>query len=179
MFAVIKTGGKQYRVQKGDILEIEKLGEKQGKKISFENVLLIEVNEKISIGTPYVKNAMVKAEILENFKDKKVLVFKKKRRKQYRRTKGHRQDMTRIRIEDILVGLKAQEKKPTPKKAKPSQPTVKTTMAGTEKKPARKTGIAKKTASTITQKKPPAGAQKTAGGKKSPKPSKGTGPKKK
>ena len=82
MFAVIKTGGKQYRVQKGEILDIEKLDVKKGKKVSFEQVLLIDADGKIQVGTPYLKDTLVKAEVLDNFKDKKVIVFKKKRRKQ-------------------------------------------------------------------------------------------------
>ena len=130
MFAVIKTGGKQYRVQKGEILDVEKLDTKEGKKVSFEQVLLVEANGKIHIGTPYLKDAVVKAEVLDNFKDKKVIVFKKKRRKQYKRKMGHRQELTKIRIEEILsskAAVKAKpvaEKKPLAAAAKP-KPKVK------------------------------------------------------
>jgi len=88
MYAVIKTGGKQYRVKEGDLLEIEKLGAEKGQKINF-------------VGTPVVENAVVRAEVVENYKGDKVLIFKKKRRKQYRRTKGHRQELTKVRIEKI------------------------------------------------------------------------------
>ncbi len=115
MFAVIKTGGKQYRVQKGEILDIEKLDVKEGKKVSFEQVLLIDADGKIQVGTPYLKDTLVKAEVLDNFKDKKVIVFKKKRRKQYKRKTGHRQELTRVRIEEILTG-KAVVKPKTAKK---------------------------------------------------------------
>jgi len=113
MFAVIKTGGKQYRVQEGDVLDVEKLNMDKDQKITLDKVLLIEDEGKTLIGTPFVENALVRAEIIENFKDKKVIVFKKKRRKQYRRTRGHRQELTRIKIEAIVHGEKeAPRKKP-------------------------------------------------------------------
>lgn len=111
MFAVIKTGGKQYKVQEGDVLNVEKLNMEKEKKVTFDKVLLIEDEGKTLIGTPFVENALVRAEVIENFKDKKVLIFKKKRRKQYRRTRGHRQELTRIKIEEIIQGIKAAPKK--------------------------------------------------------------------
>ena len=101
MYAVIKTGGKQYRVKEGDLLEIEKLGAEKGRKINFDQVLLIEDEGRVLVGTPVVENAVVRAEVVENIKGDKVLIFKKKRRKQYRRTKGHRQELTKVRIEKI------------------------------------------------------------------------------
>jgi len=101
MFAVIKTGGKQYVVKEGDVLSIEKLEVEPGQKILFAEVLLVETEEKTLIGTPIVKESAVVAEVLKNFKDEKVLVFKKKRRKQYRRTRGHRQQLTEIKIVKI------------------------------------------------------------------------------
>lgn len=107
MFAVIKTGGKQYKVQEGDVLNVEKLNMEKEKKVTFDKVLLIEDEGKTLIGTPFVENALVRAEVIENFKDKKILVFKKKRRKQYRRTRGHRQELTQIKIEEIIHGIKA------------------------------------------------------------------------
>lgn len=99
MYAVIKTGGKQYRVKEGDVLEIEKLGAEKGQKVNFDQVFLIEDEGRVLVGTPVVENAVVRAEVVENFKGDKVLIFKKKRRKQYRRTKGHRQELTKVRIE--------------------------------------------------------------------------------
>jgi large subunit ribosomal protein L21 len=101
MFAVIKTGGKQYVVKEGDVLSIEKLNVEPGQKILFAEVLLVETGEKTLIGMPFVAQAAVVAEVLKNFKDEKVLVFKKKRRKQYRRTRGHRQQLTEIKIAKI------------------------------------------------------------------------------
>jgi len=103
MFAVIKTGGKQYRVQEGDFLEIEKIQSGAGQKVAFDQVLLIDDGEKTLLGTPFVANASVRGEVVESFKAEKIIVFKKKRRKQYRRTRGHRQPLTRVRIEKILT----------------------------------------------------------------------------
>jgi large subunit ribosomal protein L21 len=151
MFAVIKTGGKQYKVQEGDILDIEKIGQDEGKKVTFDEVLLIEADGKTMIGTPFVKNAQIDASVVENFKGDKVLVFKKKRRKQYRRTRGHRQELTRIKIEKIVVEAKkekAEEKKPD-----------------AAAKPVSKTGAPKKAAEKKTPAKP-AAAKKTAAAKK-------------
>ncbi len=101
MYAVILTGGKQYRVKEGDVLAVEKLGLEPGRKAQFDRVLLIEDGETVHVGTPVLDSAMVLGLILENFKDEKVLVFKKKRRKQFRRTRGHRQQLTRVRITKI------------------------------------------------------------------------------
>jgi large subunit ribosomal protein L21 len=106
MYAVIKTGGKQYRVKEGDLLEIEKLGAEKGQKINFDQVFLIEDEGLVLVGTPVVENAVVRAEVVENYKGDKVLIFKKKRRKQYRRTKGHRQELTKVRIEKIYPDTK-------------------------------------------------------------------------
>lgn len=112
MYAVIRTGGKQYRVREGDILHVEKLDTEEGQKVVFDDVLLIEDGEKILVGTPLVEKAQVRAEVIENFKDKKVIVFKKKRRKQYKKKRGHRQELTRVKIEEIISELEAEPKKP-------------------------------------------------------------------
>lgn len=111
MFAVIKTGGKQYKVQEGDVLQIEKLSLEKDKKVVFDQVLLIDDEEKTLIGTPFVENAQVQAVVLENFKDDKVIVFKKKRRKQYRKKTGHRQELTKLRVEKIVSGKEPLDKK--------------------------------------------------------------------
>lgn len=103
MFAVIKTGGKQYVVKEGDVLSVEKLNAETGQKVLFEQVLLIEDGDQTLIGTPVLEAAVVKAEVVRNFKDDKILVFKKKRRKQYRRTRGHRQPLTEVKIEKIYA----------------------------------------------------------------------------
>jgi large subunit ribosomal protein L21 len=122
MYAVIRTGGKQYRVQVGDVLDIEKLDVEEGKKITFGEVLLIEDDEHTLIGTPILDRAQVVGEIVGNFKDKKVIVFKKKRRKQYRRMKGHRQLLTRVKIEKIIPeGGVPPKETPAEKKAEPKE----------------------------------------------------------
>lgn len=118
MFAVIKTGGKQYRVQEGDVLDVEKLNMEKDQKVTFDKVLLVEDEGETLIGTPFVEKALVRAEVIENFKDKKVIVFKKKRRKQYRRKSGHRQELTRIKIEEIVHGEKAAPRKKPAEAAK-------------------------------------------------------------
>ena len=137
MFAVIKTGGKQFRVQVGDILDVEKLDLEEGKKVTFDSVLLIEDDKNTLIGTPVVEKAQVVGEVIENFKDNKVLVFKKKRRKQYRKTTGHRQLLTRVKIEKILSGLEVpKKKKPVEKKLKPEEELKKLEAEVAKKKPA-------------------------------------------
>ena len=136
MFAVIKTGGKQFRVQEGDILDIEKLGQEEGQKITFDNVLLVEDDKNTLIGTPVVEKAQVIGEVMENFKDKKILVFKKKRRKQYRKTSGHRQLLTRVRIEKIVLGAEGPKKEvPPAKKLKPEEELEKLEAEVAKKKP--------------------------------------------
>lgn len=183
MFAVIKTGGKQFRVQVGDILDVEKLDLEEGKKVTFENVLLVEDDKNTLIGMPVVEKAQVIGEVIENFKDKKVLVFKKKRRKQYRKTTGHRQRLTRVKIEKILSGLEAPKKKmPAEKKLKPEEELKKLEAqvakkklaakkeepkAAKGKKPAKKTELEKGKPKKVEPKK------------EKPEPRKGTAPKKK
>lgn len=98
MLAVIKTGGKQYVVKVGDKLHVEKLASAAGQKFLFEQVLLIDDGTATEIGTPVLEKAVVKAEVVKIFRDEKILVFKKKRRKQYRRTRGHRQTLTEVKI---------------------------------------------------------------------------------
>ncbi len=99
--AVIKTGGKQYLVEEGTVLDIEKIADKNG-KVTFEEVLLIDDGKNTKIGTPLLKGIKVEAEVVKQFKDKKVRVLKMKRRKRYRRTLGHRQNKTRIKITKIV-----------------------------------------------------------------------------
>jgi len=101
MFAVIKTGGKQYKVKSGDVLSVEKLGVSEGSKITFDEVVIVGEGEDVKVGTPNIEGAVVSAEVLEQFKDDKVIVFKKKRRHNYRRLKGHRQNLTTIKISEI------------------------------------------------------------------------------
>ncbi len=100
MYAVIKTGGKQYRVQEGDTIRVEKLPGDVGANLDFEEVLMIG-GENVKVGTPTVSGAKVSAEILAQDRAKKIIVFKKKRRKNYRRKYGHRQPYTELRITGV------------------------------------------------------------------------------
>ena len=107
MFVVIKNGGKQYKVQTGDIVKLDYLGEDKGKTLSLKEVLACNVDNKDYIGSPFLDNVEVKIEILENKKDKKVLVFKKRRRHNSRRLNGHRQSLSVVKINDILLDGKS------------------------------------------------------------------------
>lgn len=101
MFAVVKTGGKQYKVAKDDVIKVEKLDAEAGKTVKLEDVLMVNDGKKSTVGAPSVKGASVTAEVLEQARAPKILVFKKKRRHNYRRKKGHRQDLTVLRIKEI------------------------------------------------------------------------------
>ena len=103
MYAVIATGGKQYRVSEGDILRIEKIGGDVGDPVELDNVLMVADGDDVTIGRPVVGDARVNASIVEQGKAKKVLVFKYKRRKRFRKMQGHRQPFTAIRIEGIAA----------------------------------------------------------------------------
>ena len=104
MFAVIKAGGKQYKVAKDSVIKVEKIDGKPGAKIEFSEVLMIGDSNKPSvIGTPTVKGASVTAEIVEQTRDPKIIVFKKKRRQNYRRKAGHKQEVTRVKILDVTM----------------------------------------------------------------------------
>ena len=99
-YAVIETGGKQYRVQQGDVLDIELLTADEGANVEFD-ALAVSNGSELSIGTPVVDGAKVKASVVENLRGKKIYSFKKKRRKGYRRKIGHRQELTKIKVEEI------------------------------------------------------------------------------
>ena len=101
-FAIFKTGGKQYKVRASEILKIEKLGNPEGKKIEFNEILAYGNKENIELGTPIIKGAKVEAELLKNSKEKTVLIFKKRRRKNSRKKYGHRQPFTLIKINKIF-----------------------------------------------------------------------------
>ena len=101
MIAIFKTGGKQYIAQPGQILKVEKIKGKKGDNLSFNHILAISDGKDNTIGTPLVKGALIEAKILDQIRDKKIIVFKKKRRKNYRLTQGHRQYLTVLKIETI------------------------------------------------------------------------------
>lgn len=101
MLAVIKTGGKQYKVSEGDKIKIEKLDSAEGEEVIFPEVLLLENKKEILIGTPFVKDAQVKAKVLKQGKNEKVIIFKYKPKKRYKVKKGHRQPFTEVEITEI------------------------------------------------------------------------------
>lgn len=102
MFAIVKAGGKQYKVGKNSVIKIERIDGDRGAKVQLDQVLMIGEDSKPSfIGTPIVQGVLVTAEITNQFKDNKIIVFKKKRRQNYRRKNGHRQELTELKILDI------------------------------------------------------------------------------
>lgn len=103
-YAVIRTGGKQYRVAPGDVIRVEKLDGSPGTEVQFTEVLMTAGDGAIRLGTPLVTGARVTAQVLEQGKAKKILIFKKKRRKNYRRRQGHRQQFTALRVTQIETG---------------------------------------------------------------------------
>jgi large subunit ribosomal protein L21 len=103
LFAIIQTGGKQYRVAPGDILRVERLPGERGDEVLLEQVLLVADGDAIQVGQPLVAGARILSEIVRQGKGKKIIVFKKKRRKKYRRKQGHRQLYTALEIKDIQV----------------------------------------------------------------------------
>ena len=103
MYAVIKTGGKKYRVAAGDVISVEKPDAERGSTISLDEVLMVGAEGSPTVGTPTVAGASVKAEVLEQTRADKIIVFKKKRRQGYRRKAGHRQNITVLRITDIAA----------------------------------------------------------------------------
>lgn len=166
MFAVIRTGGKQYKVKEGDVLEVERLEAEKDQKVTFKDILLVDDEKTTWIGNPALDNTRVQAVVLDNFKDEKIIIFKKKRRKQYKRTLGHRQALTRVKIEKIVVGKEAIAKpKPAEEEAKPA-PKAKasaTKPAVSKKAPPKKVGPSAVKPKPGTKAKPDkAAAKKTA-----------------
>jgi len=175
MYAVIKTGGKQYKVAKNDVILVEKLAGDAGAAVELDEVLLVGDDKGQTVGSPLVDGAHVAATVLEQTRGEKIIVFKKKRRQNYRRKAGHRQDLTALKIIDIVTGgkkkaakaaepkaeakpvaPKAEEKKAAPKaeaaKAAPKKAEAKTeAKPAAAKKPAAKKAPAKKPAAKKTE----------------------------
>jgi len=105
MYAILKTGGKQYKVKSDDLVDIERLEGEVGTKVTFSEILGIgEEGGKLQVGTPLIQGASIAAEIVDQFRGKKLIAFKKKRRKGYKRKVGHRQEITRVKISAITAG---------------------------------------------------------------------------
>jgi len=163
MYAVVKTGGKQYRVAPQDKITVERLEGQAGDIIELAEVLMVSDGDNVEIGAPMVEGACVAAELVEQARGKKIIVFKKKRRKGYRRRNGHRQDLSILKITEILTGGKKPSKKAAAKpKAEAAPAKAKSEeKPATEEKPAAKKAAAKKPAAKKAAAKKPA-AKKAA-----------------
>lgn len=165
MFAVIKTGGKQFRVAPNDTLRVEKLAGAPGETVELTSVLMVGGEEGVRVGAPLVEGATVAAEVLEQTRGPKVIVFKRKRRKNHRRRAGHRQALTLLRVTEILTeGRKPAKAKPaaeTP--AKPAAKRAAAKKGAAQKAPARKAPARKAPAKKAA---PKAGAQAAETAKK-------------
>jgi large subunit ribosomal protein L21 len=158
MFAVIRTGGKQYRVAPNDIIEVEKIAGRPGEIVELAEVILLGGDGWPKSGSPTIAGALVAAEVIEQKRSDKIIVFKKKRRSNYRRTKGHRQELTALRITEILTDgkkpskvapkpePKRAEKRPEPKAEAKAKTKTEAKRAKNEAKPAARKPAAKKSA---------------------------------
>tara|TARA_B100001778_G_C18367962_1_gene529458 strand:+ start:67 stop:642 length:576 start_codon:yes stop_codon:yes gene_type:complete len=173
MYAIVKTGGKQYKVAHNDVIKVEKLEGKEGDVVLLDQVLAVSDGKKVTIGTPSVDGAKVSAQVIAQDKDDKVIIFKKKRRHNYRRKRGHRQEITVLRILDVSgkgdKTLPKKEAKAAPKKeeAKESKNTAAKKQETTKSEPAAKKEAPKKAESKKAEPKKDA-AKKTEAKKKAP-----------
>ena len=159
MYAIVEIGGKQVKVEKDQKVFVNRLEGKEGSKVTFDNILLLDNSGKVILGTPSIKGAAVEAKILKHLKDDKVIVFKKKRRKGYKVKNGHRQFLTEIMVEKILEKgaklkpddkVEVKESKPAAKRSAAKKPAVKRPAV---KRPAAKKPAVKKPAAKKTTKK--------------------------
>ena len=161
MYALVKTGGKQYRVSKDDTILVERLSAEEGAQIILNDIIMLGDGDKVTIGTPLVDGAGVSATVVRQTRGPKIIIFRRKRRKNHRRTQGHRQDLTLLKIIDIAKDAKSLKTvkpaaKAAPKKAAvgdASAPKAAAPKAATTKKAAPKAAAAKKPAAKETAKK--------------------------
>jgi len=178
MYAIVEIAGQQFKVEKKQEIFVHRLEDKEGSKVEFSDVLLIDNDGKVNVGTPMIDGAVVSAKVLEHMKGDKVLVFKKKRRKGYQKLNGHRQYMTRILINDILENVpkkaapkavKEEAKEVAPKaEAKPKATAKPKAEKPAAKKEVKKAAPKKETAAKKPAAKKPA-AKKPAAKKAAPK----------
>ena len=146
MYAVVNSGGKQYKVQKGEVLKVEKISGDVGSSVTFDRVLMFADGENVSIGQPVLDSVSVEGHIVEQGKAKKIIVFKYKRRKRFRRKNGHRQEFTAVLIDSIKAkGTKA-AKAAEPKAEAKAEVKESETQKAAPKKAAPKKAVAKETA---------------------------------
>ena len=135
MYALVKTGGKQYRVSKDDTILVEKIAADEGAEVILNDIVMLADGDQVTIGTPKVEGAAVSATVMRQTRGPKIIIFRRKRRKNHRRTKGHRQDLTLLKINDIaedakkLMPTKLTAKKPAAKKAAAKKRAPKATAA--------------------------------------------------
>ena len=134
MYAIIESCGRQYKVAEGDVVFFEKLEAEEGKKVTFDNVVLVSDDKKVEVGAPYVKGVKVEGKVVSHGKGKKILVYKYKAKKNYRRTQGHRQPYTKVEITSIKTASAKAEKPATEAKEASAKPATK--KAETAKKEA-------------------------------------------
>ena len=135
MYAIIESCGKQYKVAEGDVVFFEKLDVEEGKKVTFDNVVLVSDDKKVEVGAPYVKGVKVEGKVVSHGKGKKILVYKYKAKKNYRRTQGHRQPYTKVEITKIKTAAEKAETKAEVKaeaKVEDKKATTKTASAKKE-----------------------------------------------
>ena len=156
MLAIFKTGGKQYSVKTGQILKVEKIEGNKGDSISFKDVLAVSDKMDHTIGNPLVKGAVIQAKILDQIRDKKIIIFKKRQRQNYRHTQGHRQYLTVLHIESIALGdkksLAAEKKSNKTKTAKIEKPSTKKKVSKTKSEIVKKIPVKKKIVKKTTTK---------------------------
>ncbi len=134
MYAIIESCGRQYKVAEGDVVFFEKLDAEEGKKVTFDNVILVSDNKKVEVGAPYVKDVKVEGKVVSHGKGKKILVYKYKAKKNYRRTQGHRQPYTKVEITKIKTASEKVEEKVTAVKAEVKEASAKPATKATTKK---------------------------------------------
>ena len=154
MYAIIESCGKQYKVAKGDVVFFEKLDTEVNKKCTFDKVILVSEDGKVQIGNPYVKGVKVEGKVISHGKGKKIIVYKMKPKKNYRRKQGHRQPYTKVEITEIKLS--------TPKSAEVKEEVAKKEEQQTEKKATTKTTATKKATSTTSTAKKTAEKKETA-----------------
>ena len=162
MYAVLNSGGKQYKVQKGEVLKVEKISGDVGSSVTFDRVLMFSDGENVSIGQPVLDSVSVEGHIVEQGKARKIIVFKYKRRKRFRRKNGHRQEFTAVLIDSIKAkGTKA-AKAAEPKAEAKAEVKESETQKAAPKKAAPKKAVAKEIAAKETAAKEAAPKKETA-----------------
>ena len=134
MYAIIESCGKQYKVAEGDVVFFEKLDVEEGKKVTFDNVVLVSDDKKVEVGAPYVKGVKVEGKVVSHGKGEKILVYKYKAKKNYRRTQGHRQPYTKVEITKIKIAAEKTETKTESKAETKTAPKAEKKTTTTTKK---------------------------------------------